>query len=237
MNRPVTNNRRNRVFNRHPVPGFRRTNEWRTVRLRDRSNRGQRLPTPARFITLPLPTTCHHKLPPSITRAIFRFIVTNCRIVNKVNIDNSYFDSAVNAHLRSTDKSSVSINLSYFLRPFTLRFFLSRRFPSVPSAFGVLRPGPSHDAPDRFSIVTVQRNYLIGLFCLIVPTEMAEYAEYQQNSLDDVLHFNYGVELFPNMYPNLIAKKKANSRDEAISKLKTLLRNNGFAFLAGKLYS
>lgn len=62
---------------------------------------------------------------------------------------------------------------------------------------------------------------------------MAEYSEYQQNNMDNVLHFNYGVELFPNHCPNPIVKK--NTPAEALSKLKKLLRNNGFAFLTGKL--
>jgi len=62
---------------------------------------------------------------------------------------------------------------------------------------------------------------------------MAEYAEYQQNNMEDMLHFNYGVELFPNIYQNPIIKK--NTQEEAMSKLKKLLRNNGFAFLTGKI--
>jgi len=62
---------------------------------------------------------------------------------------------------------------------------------------------------------------------------MAEYAEYQQTTMDNVLHFNYGVELFPKPSHNPIIKK--NNREEALIKLKKLLRSNGFAFLAGKL--
>jgi len=62
---------------------------------------------------------------------------------------------------------------------------------------------------------------------------MAEYAEYQQKTIDNVLNYNYGVELFPGSSLNTIIKK--NTREEALIKLKKLLRNNGFAFLAGKL--
>lgn len=61
---------------------------------------------------------------------------------------------------------------------------------------------------------------------------MAEYAEYQQNNVNNVLHFNYGVELFPSPVHRPIKK---NSPTEALSKLKKLLRNNGFAYLAGKM--
>jgi len=62
---------------------------------------------------------------------------------------------------------------------------------------------------------------------------MAEYAEYRQNNLDNILNFNYGVELFPNSSQNPVIKK--NTREVALIKLKRLLRSNGFAFLAGKL--
>lgn len=62
---------------------------------------------------------------------------------------------------------------------------------------------------------------------------MAEYSEYQQNNMDNVLHFNYGIELFPNNFPNPIVKK--NTPAEALSKLKKLLRNTGFGFLTGKM--
>lgn len=62
---------------------------------------------------------------------------------------------------------------------------------------------------------------------------MSEYTEYQRNNLDNILHFNYGVELFPTTSHNPVIKK--NTQAEALVKLKKLLRNNGFAFLAGKL--
>lgn len=62
---------------------------------------------------------------------------------------------------------------------------------------------------------------------------MAEYAEYRQKTLDNVLNFNYGIELFPGSSQNPVIKK--NTREEALIKLKKLLRSNGFAFLAGKL--
>jgi len=62
---------------------------------------------------------------------------------------------------------------------------------------------------------------------------MAEYAEYRQHNLDNVLNYNYGVELFPGSSHNPVIKK--NTREEALIKLKKLLRINGFAFLAGKL--
>lgn len=62
---------------------------------------------------------------------------------------------------------------------------------------------------------------------------MAEYAEYQQHNINNnVLQFNYGVELFPNPLHQPIKK---NTPTEALSKLKTLLRKNGFAYLAGKI--
>lgn len=61
---------------------------------------------------------------------------------------------------------------------------------------------------------------------------MGEYAEYQQNNMDNVLHFNYGVELFPNACNPIIKK---NTPAEALLKLKKLLKNSGFAFLAGKI--
>lgn len=64
---------------------------------------------------------------------------------------------------------------------------------------------------------------------------MVEYAEYQQNNnMDNVLHFNYGIDLFPRPLPSSIVKK--NTPTEALSKLKRLLKNNGYAFLAGKIY-
>lgn len=59
---------------------------------------------------------------------------------------------------------------------------------------------------------------------------MAEYTEYQKNN---VLHLNYGIELFPNLYQSPVIKK--NTQEEALLKLKVLLRNNGFAFLTGKI--
>jgi len=62
---------------------------------------------------------------------------------------------------------------------------------------------------------------------------MAEYAEYQQNNLDNILHFNYGVELFPN--PGLKPAIQKSSPTEALLTLKKLLRNNGFAFLTGNV--
>jgi len=62
---------------------------------------------------------------------------------------------------------------------------------------------------------------------------MAEYAEYRQNNLDNILNYNYGIELFSASSHNSVIKK--NTREEALVKLKKLLRNNGFAFLAGKL--
>lgn len=62
---------------------------------------------------------------------------------------------------------------------------------------------------------------------------MAEFAEYQQNNMDNMLHCTYGVELFPNLYKNQIIKK--NTREEALCKLKKLVRSNGLAFLAGKI--
>lgn len=62
---------------------------------------------------------------------------------------------------------------------------------------------------------------------------MAEYAEYQQNKLDNILNFNYGVELFPDSIQNPVIKK--NTREVALIKLKRLLRSNGFAFLAGEV--
>lgn len=61
---------------------------------------------------------------------------------------------------------------------------------------------------------------------------MAEFAEYQQNNVNNVLHFNYGVELFPSPVHRPIKK---NSPTEALSKLKKLLRNNGLTYLAGKM--
>jgi len=62
---------------------------------------------------------------------------------------------------------------------------------------------------------------------------MAEYAEYRQNNMDNILNFNYGVDLFPSAGQNPVIKK--NTPEVALIKLKRLLRNNGFAFLAGKL--
>jgi len=62
---------------------------------------------------------------------------------------------------------------------------------------------------------------------------MAEYAEYQQNNLGNILHFNYGVELFPNPHHNSVIKKSTPT--EALPKLKKLLRSNGFAFLTGTI--
>ncbi|XP_027847993.2 clavesin-2-like isoform X1 [Aphis gossypii] len=59
---------------------------------------------------------------------------------------------------------------------------------------------------------------------------MAEYAEYRQNNLDNILNFNYGIELFPGSSQNPVIKK--NTREVALIKLKRLLRSNGFAFLA-----
>lgn len=61
---------------------------------------------------------------------------------------------------------------------------------------------------------------------------MAEFAEYQQNNMTNVLHYNYGVELFPVPCPTQVLKK--NTPEEATPKLKKLLRSNGFAFLAGE---
>jgi len=61
---------------------------------------------------------------------------------------------------------------------------------------------------------------------------MAEYTEYRQNNLDNILNFNYGIELFPGSSQNPVIKK--NTREVALIKLKRLLRSNGFAFLAGK---
>lgn len=64
---------------------------------------------------------------------------------------------------------------------------------------------------------------------------MVEYAEYQQNNtMENVLHFNYGIELFPKPLHSSIVKK--NTPTEALSKLKSLLKNNGYAFLAGKIW-
>lgn len=62
---------------------------------------------------------------------------------------------------------------------------------------------------------------------------MAEYAEYQQNNMDNFLHFNYGIDLFPHSCNSPIKK---NTPVEALSKLKKLLRSHGFAFLAGKVF-
>jgi len=62
---------------------------------------------------------------------------------------------------------------------------------------------------------------------------MAEYTEYRQNNLDNALNCNYRVELFPSSSHNPVIKK--NTREEALVKLKKLLRTNGLAFLAGKL--
>lgn len=73
-----------------------------------------------------------------------------------------------------------------------------------------------------------------GIFVILQSVKMAEYAEYQQNNLDNILHFNYGIELFPSPCLNTVVKK--NTPTEALLKLKTLLRNNGFAFLAGKMF-
>jgi len=58
---------------------------------------------------------------------------------------------------------------------------------------------------------------------------MAEYAEYQQHDLDNILNFNYGIELFPGSSQTPVIKKIA------LIKLIRLLRSNGYAFLAGKL--
>lgn len=63
---------------------------------------------------------------------------------------------------------------------------------------------------------------------------MAEYTEYRQNNLDNALNYNYGVDLFSGSSHNPPVIKK-NTREEALVKLKKLLRINGFAFLAGKL--
>lgn len=62
---------------------------------------------------------------------------------------------------------------------------------------------------------------------------MAEYVEYRQNNMDGFLSYNYGVELFPNICNSPAIKK--NTREEALSKLKKLLKNNGLEFLAGKI--
>lgn len=62
---------------------------------------------------------------------------------------------------------------------------------------------------------------------------MAEFAEYQHNNMENILHRNYGVELFPNSNSTPVIKK--NTPTEALTKFKKLLRNNGFAFLAGKI--
>lgn len=63
---------------------------------------------------------------------------------------------------------------------------------------------------------------------------MVEYTQYQQNNnMKNILHLNYGVDLFPEPLQNPIIKK--NTATEALAKLKKLLKNNGYTFLAGKI--